>query len=143
MYLKSLKTITSKLTIYYDGHCPLCLAEIHVLKHHNQKKLLHFVSLQEIDPNVDDINCELALKIIHARVGDGEIIVGPDVFFEAYKRSDLRIINYVFSFAFFRLVYAKFYLFFAKHRQRISRMIGHPMLTFVKKKYPDDMPSQG
>lgn len=60
MYLKSLQAITSKLTIYYDGQCPLCLAEIHFLKHHNQKGLLDFVSLQQLDTSVGEINCELA-----------------------------------------------------------------------------------
>jgi len=136
MYLDSLKNITTKLVIYYDGHCPLCLAEIHLLKHNNQKNLLDFVSLQEVDNQVSDINCALAFKTIHARLGDHKIIVGPEVFFEAYKRSDLILMNYLFSFRLFRFFFAKFYIVFAKYRHKISRVFGPFLLSMVKSKYP-------
>jgi predicted DCC family thiol-disulfide oxidoreductase YuxK len=33
------------LTIYYDGECPLCLAEIHFLKSRNFLGLLEFVDV--------------------------------------------------------------------------------------------------
>jgi len=137
MYLESLKNISTKLVIYYDGQCPLCLAEIHMLKHNNQKKLLEFVSLQEIDSSENDINCALAFKTIHARLGDNKIIIGPEVFFEAYKRSDLILINYLFSFRLFRFFYAKFYTIFAKYRHKISAVLGPFLLSMVKRKYPD------
>jgi predicted DCC family thiol-disulfide oxidoreductase YuxK len=136
MYLKSLRTITTKLTIYYDGECPLCLAEILFLKQHNQRGLLEFVSLQNLDANCHDINCELAFKTIHARLGDSEIIVGPEVFYEAYKRTDLRTVQYLFSFRVVRFVYARFYVLFAKYRHQISRVIGPCLLGMVRKKYP-------
>lgn len=135
MYLKSLKAITSKLTIYYDGECPLCMAEIHFLKHHNHKKLLDFVSLQQLDPANSNVNCELAMQTIHARLGDKQIIVGPEVFFEAYKRTNLSMINFLFSFSFIRFLYAKFYKIFAKYRHQISRVIGPLLLSLVQKKY--------
>lgn len=136
MYLKSLQAITSKLTIYYDAQCPLCLAEIHFLKHHNQKGLLDFVSLQQLDTSTGDINCELAYKTIHARLGDKQLITGPEVFFEAYKRTDLRFINYLFSFEVIRFFYAKFYILFAKYRHQISKVIGPSLLSLVQRKYP-------
>lgn len=137
MYLHSLRAITSKLTIYYDGQCPLCLAEIHFLKHHNPKGLLDFVSLQQLNKAADGIDCDLAYKIIHARLGDKKLITGPDVFFEAYKRTDLKLINYLFSFATIRFIYAKFYFVFAKYRHQISRVIGSCLLNYVQRKYPE------
>lgn len=85
MYLETLKTITTKLTIYYDGECPLCLSEIHFLKHHNHKKLLHFISLQAVNENAEGIQCALAFKTIHARLGNHKIIVGPEVFLKLTK----------------------------------------------------------
>ena len=128
--------ITNKLTIYYDGRCPLCLAEIHFLKHHNQRGLLAFVSLQEIDASCDDINCELAYKTIHARLGNNEIITGPEVFYEAYKRTDLKLLNYLFSLRIIRFIYAKFYVLFAKYRHQISKLIGPYFLGIIQRKYP-------
>lgn len=136
MYLESLKNISSKLTIFYDGHCPLCLAEIHFLSHHNARKLLHFVSLHTLSASDHEINCELALKTIHARLGDKKIITVPEVFFEAYKRTDLKVINFLFSFKLFRIFYARFYTFFAKHRHTISKLIGYRLLRSVQRKYP-------
>jgi len=136
MHLKSRLSITKKLTIYYDGGCPLCLAEIHFLKHHNQRELLAFVSLQEIDASCDDINCELAYKTIHARLGNNEIITGPEVFYEAYKRTDLKLLNYLFSLRIIRFIYAKFYVLFAKYRHQISKLIGPYLLGIIQRKYP-------
>lgn len=135
MYLQALKTITTKLTIYYDGDCPLCLAEILFLKQHNQKGLLDFVSLQDLDASCHEINCELALKTIHARLGEQTIIVGPEVFYQAYQRTDLRLINYLLSFRVIRFFYAKFYGLFAKYRHQIASVIGPFLLSLVRRKY--------
>lgn len=135
MHQDSANSVTSKLTIYYDGNCPLCLAEIHLLRHHNHKQLLDFVSIQELDTSTSHINCDLALQTIHARLGDNLIIVGPTVFFEAYKRTDLSIINYFFSFTITRFFYTKFYAVFAKYRHQISRLVGSLLLNLVQKKY--------
>ena len=137
-YLKSLESISTKLTIFYDGDCPLCLAEIHFLKQHNQRGLLLFKSLQQLDAANADINCDLAFKTIHAKLGANEIIIGPEVFYEAYKRTDLRLVNYLFSIKLIRFIYAKFYGFFAKYRQQISKLIGLYLLRLVQKKYPSN-----
>ncbi len=79
------------------------------------------------------------MKTIHARLDDNQIIVGPEVFFEAYKRTDLRMMSYLFSFGLIRFIYAKFYAFFAKYRHQISKAIGPLMLRLVQKKYPHDI----
>ena len=133
MYLDYLKTITEKLTIYYDGDCPLCLAEIHFLRHHNHRDLLSFVNLHAMDSTAE-VNCELAMKNIHGRIGD-DLIVGPRVFDEAYKRTDLKLINFLFSLASFRFIYAKFYVLFAKYRHQISSLIGPCLLRWAKSRY--------
>lgn len=129
--------MATKLTIYYDGQCPLCLAEIHFLQHHNHQNLLNFVNLHELEPLDCPINCELALKTIHAQLDGQGIITGPTVFFEAYKRTDLTVINYMFSFWVCRMIYAKFYTIFAQYRHQISRAIGPKLLKLSKRKYPD------
>lgn len=137
MYLDSLKNITTTLTIYYDGQCPLCLAEIHYLKHHNPHRLLQFVSLQSIHQAECDINCELAMQTIHARLGEHKMITGPEVFFQAYQRTNLTIIPFLFSFRVIRYLYAKFYVVFAKHRHAISKCMGPTLLRIAHWKYPN------
>lgn len=127
---------TNILTIYYDGQCPLCLAEIHYLKHHNPHQLLAFVSLQSLHPADCDINCELAMQTIHARLGNDTIITGPQVFFEAYQRTNLTILPFLFSFRLIRNWYARFYVVFAKYRHAISKCIGPALLRIAYWKYP-------
>ena len=131
MHFEALKAISEKLTIYYDGDCPLCLAEIHFLAHHNHRSLLGFVNLHELDEG-QGIDCHLSMKTIHARLGES-LITGPRVFQEAYKRTDLKLINYLFSFTWFRFLYAKLYVVFAKYRHQISKVIG-PFLLYLSKK---------
>jgi predicted DCC family thiol-disulfide oxidoreductase YuxK len=127
--------MTTELTIYYDGACPLCLAEIHLLKQHNDCNLLAFIDLQSLDASTATIDCTLALEVIHATLGDETVIVGPEVFFEAYKRTNLTLMKYLFSFRFVRYCYATCYVFFAKYRHQISRAIGPTLLKVVQKIY--------
>jgi predicted DCC family thiol-disulfide oxidoreductase YuxK len=139
MYLDSLKTITEPLTIYYDAACPLCQAEIHFLKHHNQRNLLYFIDLHTLSESETEVNCSLAMQTIHGCLGRDKIITGPSVFYEAYKRTDLKLINYLFSLAWFRLFYAHFYKVFAQHRHQISRWIGPYLLRLAKRRYQSDI----
>jgi predicted DCC family thiol-disulfide oxidoreductase YuxK len=131
----SLPSEALPLTIYYDGLCPLCLAEVHFLKQHNNSGLLQFSCLQD-ESMTSGIDCKLAMQTIHAKLGEHSLLVGPAVFFEAYKRTDLRWVNVLFSFALMRFVYAKAYVFFAKYRHQISKVIGPYLLKRVKARYP-------
>jgi predicted DCC family thiol-disulfide oxidoreductase YuxK len=124
------------LTIYFDGSCPLCLAEIHVLKSNNQQQLLNFVNLNDQNLIDAEINCQLAFEIIHAKLGSGELLKGSRVFEEAYKRSDLKLMKYLFSLKPFKILYGFFYIAFAKYRRQISRFIGPVLLKLAKYIYP-------
>ena len=126
-----------QLSIFYDGNCPLCLAEIHVLQNNNRRQLLKFINVQEGVGVEEGINCELALKVIHAKLANGQVIKGPVVFAEAYKRSDLTAMKWLFSFTLFQQFYALFYRFFAKFRHQISKTIGPTMLKLARYKYPN------
>jgi len=125
------------LSILYDGNCPLCLAEIHILKNNNRRQLLKFINLH--DENIMDkaINCQLALEVIHAKLSNGQVITGSRVFEEAYQRADLIIMRRLFSFKSFQLFYGIFYITFARFRHQISKLIGPTMLKLVKRKYPN------
>ncbi len=131
------QTQLESLSIFYDGNCPLCLAEIHVLKNNNHQQLLTFVNVHDENAVDQTINCDLALEVIHAQLAGGKVIKGPKVFEEAYKRSDLTLMKWLFSFKLFQKFYAVFYPFFAKFRHQISKLIGPIMLKLAKHKYPE------
>jgi predicted DCC family thiol-disulfide oxidoreductase YuxK len=125
------------LTIYFDGNCPLCMAEIHVLKNNNSQKRLNFIDIHDESMVDDAINCEMALKVIHAKLGDGTIIRGSKVFEAAYQRADLKVMKYLFSLTLFQKGYGKFYIMFARFRHQISSLIGPTLLSVAKRLYPD------
>ena len=56
-------TQLEKLTLFYDGACPLCQAEILFLSGRNQDNLLGFVDInsEQYDPQKVGVSCHAAL----------------------------------------------------------------------------------
>lgn len=67
------------VTVWFDGACPLCRREISFMRRLDRAGRLYFVNLA--DP---DVACPLdrrsLLMQLHARVGDGPLLVGVDAF---------------------------------------------------------------
>ena len=62
-----------KLTLFYDGACPLCQAEIVFLTKRNQAGLLHFVDINSpnYDANQVGVSCDQALASMYAQYESG------------------------------------------------------------------------
>jgi predicted DCC family thiol-disulfide oxidoreductase YuxK len=88
-----------KLTMYYDGLCPLCQAEILFLSGRNQAGLLHFVDVNssQYSEGLVGVSCQKALDSMSAQYDDGELINGVDVFCAAYERANLPKLAWLFS----------------------------------------------
>lgn len=129
-------TQLEKLTLFYDGACPLCQAEILFLSGRNQANLLGFVDInsEQFDPQKVGVSCEAALAAMYGQFADGTLIQGVPVFPEAYRRANLPRLAWLFSRRplqpFLRLAY----LFFAKNRHAISSLLGPAALRLVKSK---------
>ena len=84
-------TMIKKLTMYYDGLCPLCQAEILFLSRRNEANLLSFVDINssQYSASAVGVSCQQALDSIYAQYDDGELINGVDVFSAAYERANL------------------------------------------------------
>jgi len=101
------------LTLFYDGLCPLCRAEIVFLETRNQAGLLRFVDVSNGQYCAVDgePSCAEALANI----------------IEAYRRAGLPTVAWLMSrpalAGFWRFSYA----FFARHRHSISRVFGPPL----------------
>jgi predicted DCC family thiol-disulfide oxidoreductase YuxK len=123
-----------KLTMYYDGLCPLCQAEILFLSGRNEAGLLSFVDInssQYIAESVG-VSCQQALDSMYAQYDDGALINGVDVFTAAYERANLPILAWLFSRASLRPMLSWGYRFFAKHRHIISSILGPTALGLVR-----------
>ena len=75
------------LTIFYDGHCPLCAAEMQtLLSLDTQKKLqledIHADNFGERFPYIDPVEAD---RLLHGQLENGKIIKGLDVTCLAWK----------------------------------------------------------
>tara|TARA_Y100000766_G_C18835772_1_gene570354 strand:+ start:232 stop:630 length:399 start_codon:yes stop_codon:yes gene_type:complete len=79
---------TTKLTIFFDGDCPLCLREVDFLQSRNQKGYLKFININCSDFDLyinHEITYKKAMERIHALRSDGSLIKDIEVFQEAYE----------------------------------------------------------
>lgn len=133
-YTCSMVNKLQKLTLFYDGACPLCQAEILFLSGRNQAKLLDFVDIhsEQYDPLTVGVSCEQALAAMYGQYADGTVIHGVSVFPEAYQRTNLPFLAWVFSRPVLQPILKVGYQFFAKNRHGISRILGPGALWLVK-----------
>jgi predicted DCC family thiol-disulfide oxidoreductase YuxK len=122
-----------KLTMFYDGRCPLCNAEILFLTGRNEAGLLSFVDVNSDRFSADEVgvSCQQALDSMYAQYDDGELINGVDVFSAAYARAGLPKLAWLFSRPSLQPILTIGYRFFAKNRHTISSLLGPMALRLV------------
>ena len=123
-----------KLTLFYDGACPLCQAEILFLSRRNQAGLLDFVDINSeyFDSAKIGISCDEALAAMYGQYDNGVLIQGVTVFPEAYRRANLPFLAWIFSRESLQATLQVAYRFFAKNRHALSRLFGPTALRLVK-----------
>lgn len=112
------------LTIFYDSQCPLCSAEINQLKAYNTDKKLAFEDIHASDftqryPYIDKIE---ANRILHGQLSNNEMIYGLDVTCLAWKSVGKHRWLSILRWPVLRWISDLAYTFFAKHRNRISKL---------------------
>ena len=125
-------------TLFYDGACPLCQAEIVFLQNRNASGLLRFVDINssQYDAQQVGVSCEEALASIYGQVEGEAPINGVAVFGEAYRRANLPFMTWIFTRSWMMPILGPSYRFFAKHRHGISGFFGPPLLKLVNTLYP-------
>ena len=86
---------TVKLTIFFDGGCPLCKREVDFLKSRNHRGCLNFIDINSSDFSLDiqyGFTYKQAMERIHALKSDGSVIKDINVFQEAYSLIGLGLI---------------------------------------------------
>jgi len=77
----------SKSTVYFDGSCPLCRAEIGYYRRKDASGALCFVDVAEtaaVTP--EGVTRERALQRFHVLAGDGRVLSGAAAFVEVWSR---------------------------------------------------------
>ena len=128
---------TQPLVMYHDGACPLCRAEVILLKNRSRYGEIEFADVSDADFDSASLGAsrEHALRVIHGRVGNAAPIRGVDVFVEAYSRTDLRFLSWLLNRKWLRPILNVGYHIFAANRQVISRLLGPPLLALMKRRY--------
>jgi predicted DCC family thiol-disulfide oxidoreductase YuxK len=71
--------LTPRLTIWYDGACPLCIREIALMQRLDRAKRLNFIDISP--PNAPcPLDRQLMLARFHAQTAEGEIVSGAAAF---------------------------------------------------------------
>ncbi|MBU1296103.1 DUF393 domain-containing protein [Marinomonas sp. UCMA 3892] len=117
------------LTIFYDGHCPLCAAEMQTLQSlDTQKKLqledIHADSFSERFPYIDKVEAD---RLLHGQLANGKIIKGLDVTCLAWKLVGKHKWMQLLRWPVIRFFADMGYKFFARYRHQISSFVtGKP-----------------
>jgi predicted DCC family thiol-disulfide oxidoreductase YuxK len=119
------------MIIFYDGNCPLCNHEMQLLKKHDKNNQINLEDLNAADfvNRYPEINVQHAMSILHAKTESGHMIYGLDVTVQAWARTDkYRLFNFpilnLLRWPIIGFFADKAYLFFAKHRTKISHWLG-------------------
>ena len=113
------------MIIFYDGNCPLCSTEMKQLKQADveNKIVLEDLNAADFSQRYPTIDVAKAMTYLHGQKSSGEIIYGLDVTYQAWsivgKHHWLKLIRLPII----RILADCAYLFFAKYRYPISRIL--------------------
>jgi predicted DCC family thiol-disulfide oxidoreductase YuxK len=76
----------ASLEVFFDGACPFCTREVAVLRRLDRKGRVRFTDLaaQGFDPAVAGVPMADLMDRIHARLPDGGVVAGVEVFRRIY-----------------------------------------------------------
>lgn len=119
----------SEFTIFFDGGCPLCAAEIGHLEKLDRD---HKIAFEDIyAPNFSErfphIEVSKADKILHGQWADGTMIYGLDVTYHSWALVGKKHWVAILRWPVFKQLAQLGYRFFARYRHKISSLVtGKP-----------------
>jgi len=116
---------SSELIIFFDGGCPLCVKEMRHLKRLDKEGRIQFENVNEPDfsQRYPQVEVAKANQYLHGQVSSGEMIYGLDVTHEAWSLVGKGWMIAPLRWPVIRWFADKTYLFFARNRNRISKLL--------------------
>lgn len=111
-----------KLTLFYDGFCPLCVAEMNKLRKYDVDQNLIFEDIQSQDfsARYPELDWSSLNARIHGQLEDGRLISGLDVTYLAWKAVGKGWVYAPLRWPVIRWLADAIYLLFARYRYSIS-----------------------
>lgn len=74
------------IEVFYDGDCPLCVREMRLLRRLDKRERIRFVDIaaESFDRSSVGVTWEALMDRIHARLPDGTLVEGVEVFRRLY-----------------------------------------------------------
>lgn len=113
------------LTIFYDGGCPLCVREMKHLKRLDQDNKMAFedILVDDFSVRYPHVSVANANQILHGKLSNGTMIYGLDVTHAAWSLVGRGWLTAPLRWPIIRWFADKFYLFFARNRNQISKVL--------------------
>lgn len=113
------------LIVFYDGFCPLCLAEMSKLKKFDKHKVIDFVDIQGESFRIEypELEWRALNARIHGYLANGTLISGLDVTYLAWKLVGKGWVYAPLRWPVIKWFADKAYNGFAKHRYSISFLL--------------------
>lgn len=113
-------------TLFYDGECPFCVREVRWLLRRSREGRLGAIDIAapDFDAAAFGGTPESFMARIHGRRGDGTMVVGMQVFREAYAAVGLGWLVAPTGWPILRPLFDAGYRWFARNRVRLGRMFG-------------------
>ena len=121
-------SISYPLTLYFDGRCPLCMAEMRNLMVRNTAGHLAFVdaSAEGFEPP-PGVSLEAMMQRLHAQAADGRWLQGVAVFAAMYEAVGLSWVARALNWRWARPLADACYPWVARHRYLIPRALVAPL----------------
>jgi predicted DCC family thiol-disulfide oxidoreductase YuxK len=120
-----------ELTLYYDGNCGICRAEMARLRGWDNGYRLGFTDIAAPDFSPLSLGVSMAAlnAEMHARTADGRLLAGIDSLLAAYTLVGRGWMVAPLRVAALRPVFSAMYRSFARNRYRISAWLGKPVCS--------------
>ncbi|MFZ6674714.1 thiol-disulfide oxidoreductase DCC family protein [Undibacterium sp. Xuan67W] len=118
---------TPKLTLYFDGNCPFCAAEMHRLKNWNNAGNLAFTDIAagDFSPDFLGVTMQALGQELHSLTDQGELLVGLDSMLVAYTLVGRAWMVAPLRIRLLRPALSSLYRSFARNRYRMSALLGY------------------
>ncbi len=115
----------TELIIFYDGGCPLCVSEMrHLSRLDAEAKIsLENIYADDFSERFPHIDQQRADRILHGQLASGEVIYALDVTYTAWALVGKRHWVAILRWPIVKQIADYSYLFFAKYRSTISRLL--------------------
>lgn len=118
---------TPALTLYFDGACPFCRAEMQRLRRWDHAGRLAFVDIATpgFDPSELGLSMTDLGREVVSRTAAGQLLAGIDTIWAAYSLVGRAWLVWPLRVPGLRTVLAWLYRWFARNRYLLSRLLGY------------------